>query len=1337
MSPHSLTSDDREAAWSLLLAAYETAAALSDAGFALCRARYLAGDRDAGLITVLGRALVARRDYDEFTRDVLEQIAERDSEEGRTARRVVVRCDANLAAFRPERVDWYEEALTGGSLTAGFVLARGALAGQLDDRPELAAEGLARCLDEATPRQWEQAALDRKKAVRQLADHHLARPPSEAGIRAVEAGYQAARGKLSYLRWLVEAYRPSLSARAVECYLALCEKDPDDQANTRFLAEAVIDRRLRIDDACPVLERYLAVTDDPAAARRALAHEAVRLRRDDADAMAWIRAAMAEGDSSRELYGWLAVCEVRHGEIDEVAGARLRAVALDGDMPRPWRREVGLALAERVHQSGARDAELYWAVWRGGEPDTAPRWLAGALAALLIDADRTDADTAPIYRAAYQAEPSDALAWRLARAYLHDRDTPVREKIEHWRACLARGETDGEILVALAQALATEGAATEAALAVVDEMPAAQQPRMLEELFRHRFGQGEFAAAETIASRLRRLLPDDPAVQYRLAVCRIRRLLGSGGDLREVDLAGDHPRLEVLRALVAAAAGDEPDDSMTADAIEASGAHSPALGVAVAALRGHDVRVPPVETGIPRNTWLLAAVEQMQGQTARARRRLQATEDPDLRLWERYLAARQALDEGRGAAACELLLPVLHRSGPPWEGPREMLAALAPRYASAELLDRLAPLLTPAEQQAARLRVLVQRALAGDEEAAAAASGGDDALGRALPLALLAEQAAAAYVAGDLEGFATLVERLREAGDEPDRVAWFSALLHRERGEDRAAFDAAFQLSEPARATPAVAAQVASWYLRDGALSRAEAVLSHALRFHRNNVDLLSAVATINAQLGRTEKFLALVPVILHHLPPNDPRGGTLGLLRDVLERPLAELDPAALTTSLDSLDDEAAELRLLLLFGHAADRIERGGGALVCSTLKQRLDELKRVDCAPALVAELRNALGYGHYLAGEWDAADGALAQVAATGAAVPHNRAVTAEAAAEAGDAVAERLDAAVRWRQEAAELWARAPFDDVAPGYRDAVLFALHQHTAGLCRRLERWPDELRHLEACIAIRPYDVVIQRASLQPLLAMGEGERALHKSQWLLGEQPDDLEVQLDHATVLASTRGAGEALAWLEQVGERNPDAVEAVRQRREELREKLLETSQRRAESGDYVGMFAAARDVEQIAETPQQRARALLQQAYALSQMADDENATAVLEQALAKCREALEAAGPGRTRQRAEQVAEQVRGRLAPLWARQAEELFLHRRKEYFTLAEQLNAPPPEGVDTARGLALAFERVADLYRQAVDCGDTALNRQVQPRIDEALRLAREARQLEAQMAGPR
>ena len=281
--------------------------------------------------------------------------------------------------------------------------------------------------------------------------------------------------------------------------------------------------------------------------------------------------------------------------------------------------------------------------------------------------------------------------------------------------------------------------------------------------------------------------------------------------------------------------------------------------------------------------------------------------------------------------------------------------------------------------------------------------------------------------------------------------------------------------------------------------------------------------------------------------------------------------------------------------------------------------------------------------------------------------------------------------------------------------------------------EAWRPGLDHLEVCLKVRPYDMAVQRRCIPALIAVGDGEVALYKSDWLIGQRPQDLELRIEHGMVLASVRGSRAALDYFDELCVKRPDAIDVVRQKKIEMRDRILEGCAQRAKNRDFVGLFTLAREVEALVENDEERAKAMLQQAFALSNMGEQDpaNRGAVLEQAFGRIEEALALAPSERVRSQLLSLRAAIAPSLAPELARQAGELLRHRRREYMTLTENLGAPPPGARQQVVGLADAFERIVAMTDRAVELGGAPQTAATAELRTEASSLARECRRLEA------
>jgi tetratricopeptide (TPR) repeat protein len=1339
----SLTPQDREQAWRLLLDAYHRGGAadratLSDKGFALCGAHFAAGDRDPLLLVVLGRELLARKLFDRDSRELYLLLGAADSPEAPAARRAAVRCDARLREFSPSRLDWYRESFAAGSLSAALLLTVAAVRGKLPPDPASAA-AVRRCLGELPAEQWTAVGLDPATAQRWLARWYVspeAGAPTRSSLATVAEALRAAPHDADFLRYLSRGWRPRQDAEAVAVYAALFALEPDDADNTAALAEAAAQGLVPSAEACAPLARRLQ--DAPGEAPRlgtALARAAAATERGDEQAVAWLEAAAALPEAPPEVAGWLAVCRARAGAADPAGVASLEAALLEEVLPPAWRAEIGTRLLALDRERGVFRADLAAVVWQCLPEEQRPDDLALTLAERYRAERRVDGAAAAVYRRAYRLSPEPDLARLLAHAYLTDEETPLREKIAHWRGCLDRGEAEPDVVAALARAYASLGSATEAAIYVADNAPEAQRPRLLEELCRYRFRRRDFAGAEAIAGHWMRLRPDDPEVLLVVLACRVRRRLGDGRPLTGIDTSaadrhGEHARLQALVALLRAAQQPHTPVDLGA-ALRARATDRPALAAAAAALAGQRVETAGITTRESADVWMLALAEQMGGNGQRAEAWLGTLPAALAGAGRALLDARALAESGQPREALALLAPTLHRAGAPWDPLRAVAVDLAMRRGSADDVAAFLSHMQPLQAVAAELRLVAELEAAGDPTAFERLGELETATHpeavAAMRHALQARQVYRLLEAGEPARADELLSMLGEpvGGLEPlphDCLHWLQALLAWRQGKPDAAWNFVGRLSPEARARPAVAWTTAGWHLEGGTPNRAEAELSHALRAHRRDPELLYAVVSLDASCGRAEKFLNLAKSLLASMPADDARRAAVELLVHFMAGHLADVDTAHLFAAADNLGTRELRPRLLGVMAVAAAQVREGRALGAAELLQRRLRELAGVklpaELAP-LLAEARNLRAYALFVAGDAEAASRELARIQPATLAVRHNEAVIAEAAEK-------YAEAAQLWEEMLTTL-ETLPVSQAGPAYREAIVFAARERAADLYARLEEWRRALDHLEACLKTRPYDIGIQRRCIPALIAVGDADVALHKSTWLLGQRPHDLEILLEHAAVLVGARGARTAIEYLDDLAQRRPDAADAVRQRKYELRERLLQNAASRHKAGDFMGLFTVAREVEQLAESDDERARAIVHQAFALSNMAGSGEKAAVLEQAFNRLEEAAALQVTDKTRGQIAALRAQIAVQLAPELMRQADELMKHRRRAYNNLKDNLGAPSGEVRSQVLALSEAFERIAAMAQRAAALGGAAVRAEADGMVAEAQRLVRDCR----------
>ncbi|MCC7495600.1 MAG: hypothetical protein IT204_24835 [Fimbriimonadaceae bacterium] len=459
----------------------------------------------------------------------------------------------------------------------------------------------------------------------------------------------------------------------------------------------------------------------------------------------------------------------------------------------------------------------------------------------------------------------------------------------------------------------------------------------------------------------------------------------------------------------------------------------------------------------------------------------------------------------------------------------------------------------------------------------------------------------------------------------------------------------------------------------------AAVAVPQALRRCREHAALQLAWAGLAARQGDASRFaLAAGPL---RGGPHEP---ALAAVEAVLSGPLT-----ALPTALEPLAQAAAGAHL------------REG----------------QVAAAAAALAAHQSAAASNLRAAAQLAAGDGAAA--AATLEALPaspavwHNRAIVAE---RSGD-----LAAAAAARELA-----------LSAGEPVAVRAAAHDRLARLYRRLGQPAPEVAHLEALLLLRPDHHEALRASLQPLLDLGRGEEAVQRSELLLRQAGDDLAVQLDHAAVLATAHGAAAAGGFLAGLELRQPDRAVAVREQRLILQQRLLDACRERRVAGDWLGLFAAARDAAKVALEPVPLAQAWLHQVTSLGNLAREGEAVARLDQALARCDEALALELPAELVASARQLRREVAERLAPALLSQADELGRTRLAELQALA----AAPAGAARSHQAVQMVgtFERLQQLIGRAVSL-DPRLAAQAADRQEAARRLRERAAALAAPEVG--
>lgn len=1355
--------------WLSTLAAAPPAAVakIRPPALAVATGRFAEGDRDPRLILILARVALAARRWDAAARDVLLLLGANGdpalAAESAAARLGVVRADASLRTFSPSRLSWYREALAAGSMSAASLLAVAALrAGQTDPPDADAALALHRCLERLSPSQWQAIGASAEAARAWLVDYYL-RPEvgadSPAALDLLHDVVRAEPHRIDLLTHLAALVRPALDARAVEIYEALWVHNADDTETLVLLATAHLDHGAALADPGPVLTAYAA--HEPAATSRvaaALADAAVRAERTDDEALGWLEAALASPDSRPEHRAWLAVATARRELAGEANEALWREVTFDPEAPTAQRGEVGLVLLNVLRARGELDDELAETVWRLLPPDQRPDGLVLGLAERLAAQGRADAAVAPLYRRAYALNPTPELDRLLATAYLHDDETPVRVKIEHWKAALERRHAEPAVVAALARAYVPLGSLTEAAVDIAERVPPAQRYRLLDDLCRQRYHRDDYHAAEALAAALVRAAPaDDPgalaAAQSKLLACVVRRRLADGRGLAQIDLGPARAALDALDpadpiaqrladqlALIAAAAG-AGDPARTATALDRLGPADSVAGRAAAQLAGRAPEAEPeIDTSDPGEVWALAQAAHLAGHQDAAEalvgRLARPLAEAGRALWSRLPGETQSEALARRLAA-------IHRLGPPWDALAAASLDEVTRRGSRGQVERVAEQLSPAQHLAAELRLLAGRetdnAARAVERATALNPAANPELAWAMGDSLAARWAQGLLAAGSVVEAEVAIDVLRErlavaTRPQPttatrDVAAWLTAQLAHARGNLPACWDALAELSPAGRVRPIVAFTTAAWQLAESQPRRAEAELAQALAAQPDDPELLYATLALSAAQGRGETFGRLVEPALAGLADDDPRRDGLELVHKLLAGDLTTIEATDLFTNVADRSDEHLLARLQAALAVGAARLQRAHDPAGAGAFLRACVVLLRAERRPALarsLMEVHNLRAYCAYLQGDQAEAQRLLARMTSQRLSVGHN---LARVAAEAGD-----VDQALNLWQRLTPEWEGLELEAVSPAYRSAALLAWRLNLAELLASANRWADALEHLETCLRERPLDIDLQRKIIPALIAVGQGEVALYKSEWLLKERPNDLEILLEHGMVLASVNGTRAGLDWYDELLVRRPDTAEAIRQRRRDLRDRLTARSAELAREGDHMGLFTLGRDLEHVAESDEARARALAQQAYALHSLAeaDPDQRRAMLERGLDRVAAALT------LEPKNERLVEQLHGlqnamgpKLAPELIRDGLELLVHRRRDWGLLAE--SGRPRTAADRERvtNLQAAFERIVEHLSRAAELRGRALEGQAAEALAEARKLAAQCAQLAA------
>lgn len=1072
-------------------------------------------------------------------------------------------------------------------------------------------------------------------------------------------------------------------ADAVGWYRAALERGDRDAA--LLLAQGVLGGELPLAaDGLAAIERVLAEATDrewrqfgldrgqavelvaghwlaqpPVAEGAPAVERLLALRPGDAEPLRYLAAAWRPGLEPEQVAVYLDLLAAEPGDRANLDFLAATLLAGELDAPDParilalWlpkapeaRRPAGLArLAEALHAAEREDEE-------------ARHWLRRAAAAGVLT-------PAPERRLAWLEAvrgelPDEAL--ERCRRVLRDEAAPEAWRVTIGRALAASAPQPDDLRVA-GHLLAAAGQGQELA-SLADRAGPDQAAALLDAWCRERFRAGDFALAADLAEALVARRDDDPA-HLKLAVCRVRRDLAAG----RRPAVGGLSMPERLRTLVAALGPEPPPDDSLAAALRA-GRPTPVLAAAAAVIAG-EVPPPGAAALLLDDFWLLSAVHQTLGAREEALAWAADSAYPELRLWSRYLQARD------DPAGWQALLPVLKRREPPWTDLRRPVLDRAVRAAPPAQLDGLHAAMTRRQRLVLELRrvaELIDTAAAGDRVERLAPLLDDDRAARLRSLARLHQGLRQLALDRPDDALAAL-GAWAESDPYRDQAAWLRLLAATSRNDGPAVRRWAGELSGQARARPEVA-----WFLAMALPDQAEATLAAALRRHRERDDLRLELAARRARTGDAERFWTwAAPLAETQLGP------AVQAVRRLLSGPLEQVAPAGECPALDRA--AAAEL---LRHGRPTEALDRLAGATDVESLNLR---------------------AYVQLCAGDPAARESLLA-CGLDDPAVQHNLALVAESAGEPAVAAAHR-EAELAARGSDAEVWR----------------FAQHSALARLYLAQQRPEEAVRHLEAALVLRPNDLAAQQASLAPLLAVGRGEAAVARSEKLLAAT-DELSVRLDHAAVLASTAGAPAAAAFLAELVADRPDAAEAVSAKRRELHERLIATVRERAAAQDHLTAFTVARDAATVAPTPAERARAALHQVVALGSLAERGEAVGRLEQALRLAGEVeTDGAVPGTLRDEARRLAGQVGTRLAPHLAQQGEDLLRRREKQYQRLVG-MKSPPRHAPRLHAALADAFDRVADLFGRAAALSGGRAAAAYEARRQRAIALATAARMKE-------
>lgn len=323
--------------WELLLAHYRATGTVSANGHRLLLRRFQQGERAPAAVLPLARQFHQLDRFDSHALPIYLAAAEHEPR----YRADVVRCDARLREFDPDRLSWYLAGVAAGEADAALLAVRGWRDGYLPIDDALPALLLAQRSD---PARWHEAGLERGDLL-QAAARALLADPRPTALPLLREALAAAPTDQDLLRAVAALLRPSLTPDAVEVYRRLFESEPGCLANTAFLATAIASGQARTEVDEAILTACLSHggKSEPRVLA-ALAQRLAAAERDDDAALNWLRQAAEHGVAGGAEV-WLARCEARRVTDDPAARERWSRLAADPSVTLEARVELATALA--------------------------------------------------------------------------------------------------------------------------------------------------------------------------------------------------------------------------------------------------------------------------------------------------------------------------------------------------------------------------------------------------------------------------------------------------------------------------------------------------------------------------------------------------------------------------------------------------------------------------------------------------------------------------------------------------------------------------------------------------------------------------------------------------------------------------------------------------------------------------------------------------------------------------------------------------------------------------------------------------------------------------------